>query len=238
MFATTLGQAVQGPAGSGMRRNAWFVAGAGPLAVGLTAAALQPVVGYETLLSSLNGSVLVLMLGVASLTDSVWRKIPNWITYSAFLWAMALNLLATFSLNVQASPADAALFAPIGIGNSLFGAAACFAAMFALFQLAGSGAGDVKIAAAIGALLGTGPGLTAILWCHIFAGITMLAWLIWSQGPLTIGKTFLIHIGSVLLPNHVPAPTAGAKRVLQRPVPMAAFFAIGVIVTMIQGPLL
>lgn len=237
-FTATIERAVHSPVGDGARRGAWVAAGVAPLFTGLLVAILQPSGQWISLLSALNGAVLILLLAVASYTDCLWKKIPNWATYSAVVWALAINLLATFTEGEQVSRAVTASLAPVGIESSLYGGAACFAVMLVVFQLAGSGAGDVKLAAALGALLGIGPGLTVILWCHITAGIVMVGWLIWQIGPLNVLKTMLLQIGSVLLPSRIPAPSFGEQKLLCRPVPLAAFFAVGTVITFLQGPIL
>jgi Flp pilus assembly protein protease CpaA len=238
-FTATIEQAVHSPVGNGARRGAWLVAGVTPLFTGLGVAILQPSVQWTSLLWALNGAVLILLLAVASYTDCRWKKIPNWATYSAIVWAVAINLLATFTIGEQIGRgATVGCLTPVGIESSLFGAAACFAAMLVVFQLAGSGAGDVKLAAALGALIGTGPGLMVILWCHITAGIVMVGWLVWRIGPLKVLKTMFLHVGSVLLPSRIPAPSFGEQKLLCRPVPLAAFFAIGTLITLLQGPVL
>ncbi|WP_339911267.1 A24 family peptidase [Symmachiella dynata] len=223
------------PAGSGERRRAWQLAAAAPLVVGLGIALSQSVVAWGTALASINAAVLVLLLAVSSFTDSHWRKIPNWATYSALGWALAVNLVASATMSSEAIGASSAIVPPIGIGASLLGAAVCFATMLVVFQLAGSGAGDVKLAAALGAILGTGQGLTVILWCHIAAGVVMVGMLVWQLGPLKLLSTLLRYVGSVLLPSRIAKPGLGAQAILQRPVPLAAFFAVGTILSYFQG---
>lgn len=223
------------PTGSGERRRAWLLAAAAPLVVGLGIALSQSVIEWGTALASVNATVLVLLLAVSSFTDSHWRKIPNWATYSALVWAFAVNILASATMSGAAIEASSAIVPPIGIGASLLGAGVCFATMLVVFQLAGSGAGDVKLAAVLGALLGTGQGLTVILWCHIAAGVVMVGMLIWQLGPLKLVTTLLHYVGSVLLPSRIAKPGLGVQAILGRPVPLAAFFAVGTILSYFQG---
>jgi hypothetical protein len=164
-----------------------------------------------------------------------------------------LNLAASLALpaeaidSTRAAEAAAAFYhaddvpfatiGPIGIERSLYGAGACFLVMLLAYQLVGSGAGDVKLATAVGAVLGVERGLTVIVWCHLTAGAAILCWLVWRVGPVTFSKAFARHIGSALLPTFVVPPDPWEKQLLTRPVPLAAFFAIGTCLALWEGPL-
>ncbi len=223
------------PAGSGERRGAWMIAAAAPLVMGSVMAVTQTAPGLGAALAAFNAAVLVLLLMVTSYTDSQWKKIPNWATYTAMVWALGVNLIASLTMSEAAFAATSALVPPIGIEASLTGAAVCFAAMLVLFRVAGSGAGDVKLAAVLGALLGFEKGLVIILWCHIVAGTVMAGWLIWQIGPWKLATTLLQHIGSVILPGRISKPGRGEQKVLMHRVPLAAFFAAGTIISYYYG---
>jgi hypothetical protein len=67
---------------------------------------LTPGFGLPDRLSSLAGLVLILLLVTVTLIDLTRRRIPNWATYPAAAWALALPLLGALV------PADAAVSIP------------------------------------------------------------------------------------------------------------------------------
>src|ERR1700723_578037 len=85
-----------------------------------------------------NILLLVLIL-VAGIYDVLYRRIPNWLTLSGVLAGIGLN-----SFLYPGWP---------GLRLSLLGLAAGFGAYFVMYSLRAMGAGDVKLMAAIGALV-------------------------------------------------------------------------------------
>jgi prepilin peptidase CpaA len=79
------------------------------------------------------------ILAVASLTDLLYKKIPNWLTYSSLICGIFFQILFRgFD----------------GFSNSLQGIGIGFALTFIIYLAGGLGAGDVKLMAALGAFLG------------------------------------------------------------------------------------
>lgn len=179
---------------------------------------------------SLAGGGLVLVLAVCAYTDLTARRIPNWATYSAALWALLLN--AAHDLRLTAWLATPEELGAIGLGQSLVGAGICFATLFLVYSLAGGGAGDVKLAAAIGAFLGAEKGLWAIGLTYLLAGLATVGWTIWRIGPIKLGHTFMRRAGKVFLSNCVAATTPDEQALLASPVPLAGFFALGTLLVM------
>src|SRR5947209_11249935 len=85
------------------------------------------------------------MAGVAAYTDLRSRRIPNWLTLSAAVIGLGLNLAL--------GGAAGGLTAVLGLGLGL-------AMLLPFYLLRAVGAGDVKLLAALGALLGP----TALVW--------------------------------------------------------------------------
>ena len=77
--------------------------------------------------------VPILVLGfvaIAVCTDLRSRRIPNWLTVSAFLGALAFHLAVT---------------GWTGLASSMCGFATGFGTLFVLFLIGGGGGGDVKL---------------------------------------------------------------------------------------------
>lgn len=112
--------------------------------------------------------ILVAALVAASLTDIAHRRIPNAITYP----------LAAFGLlyHLHASGMNGLIFSITGI---LAGAA-----LLLVFHLLGKmGAGDVKLMAAVGSILGPAVVLTASLYSALAGGLYALL-VLWRSGVL------------------------------------------------------
>ena len=84
--------------------------------------------------------LLLALVIVAAAYDVPFRRIPNWLTAAGVLLGLAMN---TFLY--QGWP---------GLRLSVIGLAAGFGAYFILYSLRAMGAGDVKLMAAIGAMVG------------------------------------------------------------------------------------
>ena len=90
--------------------------------------------------------VLVAVVLAAALYDVRYRRIPNWITMAGVLTGLALNTFVAWDGAVNHGWA--------GLIFSLKGLCLAFGVYFALYLLHAMGAGDVKMMAAIGSLVG------------------------------------------------------------------------------------
>lgn len=206
------------------RRHTWCLALAAP-------AVAAPfwwlgTVGFESTaqLHPLNYLVLVLVLGVAAVTDTLWKRIPNWASYPAFLWAMACGWAVTTSAGVPNR------FGTLGFGQALSGFVVCFAVMLIVYACRGGGAGDVKLAAVVGALVGAEAGIVALVWCYVLAGAFSLCYFVFHQGPLGSGQMLSRVVGHFCTPLWVAGPAPTQQKMLRKPLPMAAFLALGTFV--------
>ncbi len=102
----------------------------------------------------------VVCAGVATIFDFRSRRIPNWLTGSTALGALLLH---------------AALGGPNDLGSALLGAALGFGATLLFFLMGGMGAGDVKLMAAVGAVLGFSAMIPALLASAIFGALCGIA---------------------------------------------------------------
>ena len=110
--------------------------------------------------------VLALVL-CAAVYDVRFRRIPNWLTLTGVLAGLALN---TFLY--QGWP---------GLRFSLIGLATAFGVYFVLYVLRAMGAGDVKMMAAIGAMVGWQDWFGIFIVTAIIGGAAALA-LVLSRG--------------------------------------------------------
>jgi len=209
----------------------WIAAAHGGALIALAAALLiwgsvAASVGQTALLASL--------LVVATVTDLRSRRIPNWATYSACCWAVGMNA-ASAVIKPTGVGGDAVgifgaigsiLVQPIGPVASVIGAVGCFVVMLFLYDAVGSGGGDVKLATAIGAVLGLPSGIMVILATHLIAGCALVVWLMLTHGPFRIAGVFARSVGAVIAPWLCAPPDAASKQLLNKPVPLAGFFAI------------
>jgi prepilin peptidase CpaA len=106
------------------------------------------------------------VLGISVTYDLRFRRIPNWVTFPAMVVGVGYH---TFTGGLQG------LF--LSIGGLLVG----FGVLVVFYMLGGMGAGDVKLMAAIGALLGPKDVLFAALYTAIIGGMYAVI-LIVAQG--------------------------------------------------------
>lgn len=219
------------------RRHCWVMALTAPLVVGPVWMLLPGGTGAASLVGTFTGMTVALLTVTCTYTDLRFRKVPNWATYSAFLWALIIN--GTASALGEAPAASAAPAAggtlwtwflfqgTVGLASCLLGAVLCFGVMIFIYEVAGGGAGDVKLATALGALLGVERGLQAFVYSYIVAGVILLSWSIWTVGPIFLVKSLARKLGSLFLPRWVAKPSEEQERFLKSPIPLSMFFALG-----------
>ena len=170
---------------------------------------------------TLSGMVLLLLLITSTATDLRNRKIYNWATYSACVWALLVN---------STIPAQGT-----GLSSSLAGATYCFGFMLFAYTLARGGAGDVKLATAIGALLGPDAGILAIAFSYVFAGAYIVVTTSATFGPVRFLSAFIRSLTAFACPQLGITNTTEEESVLKRPIPLAPFFAIGTLNVLLFG---
>lgn len=209
------------------KQHCWTAALAFPILAAPVAWMLHASTGHW--LTTLAGLVLVAVLATCAATDVRGHRIYNWTTYSAFLWAVIINLACHFW---PVSPPD--WLGGVGIGQSLGGAALCFLITLAGYHMSGRGAGDVKLATVIGALLGVHGGVFAVAYSYIVAAVAIIVWSAYCNGPLAIAKAGLRTVGNVLGPLWPFPPTASDSKLLLRPIPLGPYFAIGTLLVVLE----
>ena len=183
--------------------------------------------------------MLLAVLATCTVTDVRGHRIYNWATYSAFLWAILINVAASAWPSARCSrrsPHSSARsgWAASASASRLAGAALCFVITLAGYHMSGRGAGDVKLAAVIGALLGVQHGVFAVAYSYIVAAVAIIVWSTWVNGPLAIVKAGLRTIGNVLGPLWPFPPSSTDTALLLRPIPLGPYFAIGTLLVVLE----
>jgi prepilin peptidase CpaA len=123
--------------------------------------------------------ILVLLVGIAAGYDLRFRRIPNWLVLTGLLLGLGLN---------------AFLFEWRGVRSSLLGIGLAFLIYFPLYLLRGMGAGDVKLMAAIGAMVGPANWFGIFIITALLGGVVAMILLL-ARGRL---RTALWNIGFLL----------------------------------------
>jgi len=162
--------------------------------------------------------VIVLVL-LATRADVRTRKIPNLLTASALLLGVAVH---------------AALEGPAGAGNALVGALVAGGLLFPGWLLRCTGAGDVKLMAAVGAWLGHPQSLLAALVSLIAGGVIALV-IALRRGMLAQSVRNAFTLGAWLLSGH-PGPKRPVALASGTRFPFAPAILVGVIFTLMAKP--
>ena len=237
---TPANQTVASTALSTTNQTRWTVALVLPLLVGpLWCMGYQGNFGW---LGSLSGFVLLVVLVTSAITDFQEHRIFNWATYSAALWALGINVAATL---LSSGEADYPLLSPaqvvgpqwlggVGLSQCLAGAAICFGFTLVAYNMSGGGAGDVKLATVIGALLGVHDGIFAVGYSYIVAAIAIIVWSVYHIGPLALVKAAVRKLGTMLGPLWPFPPSDSDVKLLVRPIPLGPYFAIGTLLVVLD----
>jgi Flp pilus assembly protein protease CpaA len=223
------------------KRNCWYAALALPLVMGPVWCLIWS--SQSHWLYTLSGLVLLSVLAICAMTDIQGRRIFNWATYTALIWALLINGVASIchtgspestSHSLSTITIGPGMLGAVGIGQSLGGAALCFIITLTGYHMSGRGAGDVKLATVIGALLGINHGVFAVAYSYIVAAVAIILWSTWVIGPLAIAKAFVRTIGTWLGPLWPFPPTASDSALMLRPIPLGPYFAIGTLLVVLE----
>ena len=124
--------------------------------------------------SALVIGTVVVFTCFCAVVDLRTRRIPNALTGAALITGLSINFI---------------LFGLTGLLNSLSGLVILTAVLFTPFALGGIGGGDVKMMAAVGALLGPRLGLASLCAGVIIGGVVMAAHLLrYGQLLVTLAR--------------------------------------------------
>ncbi len=112
-----------------------------------------------------NHIAVAALVLAAAVTDYRSRRIPNWLTLSGFCAGLLLHGMSG---------------GLAGAGTSLLGAALAFAIYLVLYALRAMGAGDVKLMAALGALVGPGDWMVVFIAAALAGGLLACCMMVWK----------------------------------------------------------
>jgi prepilin peptidase CpaA len=150
---------------------------------------------------------------VAGWTDWRWRRIPNWLTVPALLLGIGANCVA----GGWAGAKESLLGAGLGLGLLL---------PFVLIR--SLGAGDWKLAGALGAFLGPSRMITVLLGTVLVAGLMAVVVIIWKK---RVGQTLrnLGHLVAALFRLHLPGPEVSLDNPESSKIPFGVAMAVAVV---------
>jgi prepilin peptidase CpaA len=158
------------------------------------------------IMSSLSLALVVLVL-LAVWTDVRTRRIPNGLTATAVVMALALR----------------ALLGAGAVAEGLMGAGIALAVLLPLFALGGVGGGDAKLLVAVGAFLGPAGFVVAGLATGIAGGLMALAW----SARRGVILPVLLNTGG-LLKYVFTAGRSGERATLESPGAVSVPYAIAI----------
>ncbi len=128
--------------------------------------------------------ILLILLAAASVTDILWGRIPNKITYPGIVGGLGLNALGTLAVRLGWAKAEhLSVVGWVGVDQSVLGFLVCGLVMLACYVFFRIGGGDVKLIAMLGTYLGPDRGITAMLWTFVLGACFGLIVLVWRVGP-------------------------------------------------------
>ncbi len=136
----------------------------------------------------------IVVTGIAAWTD--WRtgNIPNWLTFGTLGLAPVAHVVTSLTHH---APFEEAL---ANGGFSLLGGVVCGLMPLLLYSRGAMGGGDVKMFAAIGALLRTMVGVEAELYCFMIAALIAPAYLAYEGKLFRTLKNSAVLIVNPFLP--------------------------------------
>ncbi len=179
---------------------------------------------------SVSELLLLGLLAMASLSDLREHKIFNWTTYPVIVCGGVISLL-TSGLRYYNIPSD--WLGSLTVTQFLLGGMGSGLLMLIPYSLSRGGAGDVKLAAAMGGLLGLEGTLWALGCGYVVAATWIVAMSLCSGGLRVLAPAVARGGLSFVTPQHVASPTSQQRKLLQRPFPLAACFSAGVFVVLL-----
>ena len=156
----------------------------------------------------------VLVAMVAGVLDWRFRRIPNWLTVSGFAAGIAVNTI---------------LFRWPGLKASLLGALLGLGVLLPFVLVRSLGAGDWKLAGALGASLGPRQLLSVLVATILVAGVMALAVVIWN-GRLKRTLINIVHLLGALFSLRMPGSEVSLDDPQSTKIPFGVAMAISVLI--------
>jgi prepilin peptidase CpaA len=130
----------------------------------------------------------VLVAMAAGILDWRYRRIPNWLTLSGLVAGVAINTI---------------LYRWLGLRAALVGAALGLGLLLPFVLIRSLGAGDWKLAGALGACVGPRQLLSVLIVTILLAGVMALGAVIWT-GRLKRTLVNMVHLLAALFSLRMP----------------------------------
>jgi prepilin peptidase CpaA len=127
--------------------------------------------------------LLLILVLAAAVCDVRYRRIPNWLTLSGVVLGLGLNAFLSQSLEGRGM-----------FKSSLIGMGVAFGVYFVFYAMRAMGAGDVKLMAAVGAVVGWPNWFSIFVLTAIIGGIMALILIVTKKRF----KKTLINVGFIL----------------------------------------
>jgi prepilin peptidase CpaA len=155
----------------------------------------------------------VLLAILAGAMDWRYRRIPNWLTVSGAAAGIATNTI---------------LFRWMGLKTAMLGMAIGLALLLPFVLARSLGAGDWKLAGALGACLGWRPLLTVLMGAILVAGVMAFAVVIW-KGRLKQTLVNIAHMLAALFSLRMPGPEVSLDNPQSTKIPFGVALALAVL---------
>lgn len=158
--------------------------------------------------------ILAELLAIAAgVLDWRYRRIPNWLTVSALAAGVALNTI---------------LYHWPGLKTALLGALLGLGLLLPFVLIRSLGAGDWKLAGALGACLGPRQLLSVLIGTILVAGVMALAVVIW-KGRLKRTLLNMAHLLAALFSLHMPGQELSLDDPKSTKIPFGVAMALTVV---------
>jgi len=154
-----------------------------------------------------------LVATVAGVLDWRFRRIPNWLTVSGFVAGTAVNSI---------------LYRWPGLKSALLGTLLGLGLLLPFVLIRSLGAGDWKLAGALGACLGPRVMISVLMGTILIAGLMALAAVIW-QGRLKRTLVNMAHLVGALLSMRMPGHEVSLDDPQSTKIPFGVAMAVTVL---------
>lgn len=168
-------------------------------------------------------TALAVFVAAVAILDLNTHRIPNRLTVPAAALAVCINYLASGAL---------------GALHSIEGLAVGFVAFLPMFLAGGTGAGDVKAMAAVGAFLGPVGAFFAVLWtlvCGLIGGLLVLVGAAGPAGVRELLRRWVFRTYVLCTSGHAAHVSRTEDEAAKQRFPYGIAIATGTIVSLIWG---